>query len=594
MWRLEHIDALWWWLLIPASLLIFIWIRGKRQQNWSELGNPTRIQSLLSDMAAAYRAQRMLLWLLAIVLLVLALANLQAGAEEEKVSNKGSNVIIALDLSNSMLAKDVAPDRLERSKNFITRLTEQLGGDRVAFIVFAGRAYLQMPFTSDYGALELQLRTVSTDMMPTQGTALGEAIQLAVSMPAAMGQKEKVMILLSDGEDHDNEAISMAKKAASDGVTIYSIGVGTDKGAPIPEMYESGDLTYKRDQNGEMVLTKLNEDNLRKIAAAGNGQYFNISNERKALREIGKAIRWSGGVTGEEKIYTRYKSYFQWFLLPAILLLMLEMILYKPVSGRFTSKLMMLLPIAVWMLFGCKEAVHQHEAKAFQYYQEGKFKEAVQAYRMTMSADSLYEKKGLLHLSMCFQSLGQVDSAVYYIDSLLSRSPDTLLTHQCYYNKGNLLYQKKDYREAVKAYNKALEMIPGHYRTQFNLCLALQHLPKTPPQDQSPPDDQQDQKDPPSDQKDQKDKEQEEKDNKDKQKGDQGKEDPKNQEGKGKPQDKGQQKPPPPSKPGSQKINAADMERLFQQLSREERAVQKRIYKESGDNTYKPTVEKDW
>lgn len=594
MWRLEHIEALWWWLLIPVSILLLIWIRGRRQQNWSELGNPTRIQSLLSDMAAAYRTQRMLLWLLALVMLVLALANLQAGAEEEKVSNKGSNVIIALDLSNSMLARDVAPDRLERSKNFITRLTEQLGGDRVAFIVFAGRAYLQMPFTSDYGAMELQLRTVSTDMMPTQGTALGEAIQLALSMPAVMGQKEKVMILLSDGEDHDSEAISMAKKAASEGVTIYTIGVGTDKGAPIPEMYGPGEMTYKRDLNGNQVLTKLNEDNLRKVAAAGNGQYFNISNERKALREIGKAIRWSGGVTGEEKIYTRYKSYFQWFLLPAILLLMLEMILYKPISGKRASGMAILFPISLFMLLsGCRQAVNDHEAKAFQYYKEGKFQEAIEEYRQGMSADTLSAKEGLLNMSICYQSMGQMDSAVFYIDSLLSRNPDTLLTHKCYYNKGNLLYQKKDYREAVLAYNKALEMTPGHYRTQFNLCLALQHLPKTPPQDQPPPDKNQDQKDQQSDQKDQKDKEQENKENKDDQKGDKGKDDPKNQEGKSKPENKGQQKPPP-SKPGSQKINAADMERLFQQLSREERAVQKRIYMESGDNTYKPTVEKDW
>jgi Ca-activated chloride channel family protein len=592
----------WWLLALPVIFIMVFWVGKKKEVKWSASGNPAKIRSLMNDPTSAYREYRQSLWTIALLLLIIALANLQMGAETEKVNYKGSNVIVALDLSNSMLARDVAPDRLERAKSFVSRLVEQLGGDRVAFIVFAGKAYLQLPFTTDYSAVELQLRSISTDMMPTQGTALGEAIQMTMSMPVSADQKEKILVLISDGEDHDSEAISLAKKAAGKGISIYTIGVGTDKGGYIPEYYENGNIVYKRDRSGNIVLSKLNEDNLRKIAQAGGDQYFNINNEKKAIREIKKAIKWSASGEGEERIYTRYKSYYQWFLLPAILLLMLEMLLFKGVSIRLLKRKALSAAVTLLVISGfssCKQPVNSAYTKAFQQYNEGNYLEAGLLFKEVVSQDTTLAKAALFNISAAYQAAQQYDSALYYLDTLLAISPDTMLSHICYFNKGNIFFEQRKFQEAVRMFEGALKLNPGHYRSQYNLCLALAHIQPSPEQDQQQ---QQQQEQPKDKEKNQQNKEENKDDKKENSQkdasGNDGKEKPDEQQKnsehpKDKPSDKDKQDKHP-SKPGSKKINAADLDRLFQQLDREERAVQKRVYQQAGQNSYKPTIEKDW
>jgi len=598
MWRLEHISALWWWLVIPLALLALFWLTRKNMQRLNAIGNPERIKALIREGDESQIRVKRGVWIAAITLIILAMANLQSGTEEESVTNKGSNVVIALDLSNSMLAKDIAPDRLERSKKFLTSLVNKFSGDRVAFIVFAGRAYIQMPFTTDYGAFEMQLRSVHTDMIPTQGTALGEAIQLAASMQGSAAQQEKVLILLSDGEDHDSKAISMAKDAAANRTIVHTIGVGTNKGAPIPEHSKAGGIAYKKDLSGKQVLTRLNEDILKDIAAAGGGKYFNISDEKRALKEISRSIKWSAGSAGEERAFTRYKSYFQWFLFPAIFLLMLDLAgIHVLIRRKNISTASVILPLLFFsLLVSCQSKPEKALQKAYTCIEKGDLEAGFAQYHQIAGSDS--SALAQYNLGATYLLMNQQDSALVYFERALSSQPDTVVAMQSQYNKGYIQYQKKDYKAAAEAFKQALRLVPGNYRAQYNLCMALEHLP---PQENPPQQDQDQQKDQDKEEnQDQKDQDQQnnqgepknDKDSKN-QSGDQDKKD-KNDQPKEPKQEQGKEPDKGQSSPQQGTMSAQDLQRLYQALDQQEKAVKKRIMTQQGDKTGKPYVEKDW
>lgn len=594
MWRLEHITALWWWLIIPVAVAAIYYLTQKRTKKLSTLGNPEKIRSLIQSESSEQILVKRTIWFAAITLLILAMANLQSGTEEESVTNKGSNVIIALDLSNSMLAKDIAPDRLERSKKFLTNLVSKFGGDRVAFIIFAGRAYIQMPFTTDYGAFEMHLKSVNTDVIPTQGTALGEAIAVAESMQTANDQQEKVLILLSDGEDHDSKAVSIAKQAASNKMVIHTIGVGTTKGAPIPEKSRAGGVSYKRDNSGNQILSKLNEDILKEIASAGGGKYFNIADDKKALKEIQRSIKWAAGSTGEEKVYTRYKNYFQWFLFPAILLLMLELAGVHILSFREKKKITPLLLLIFFMGFLVSCVSKDEKYKAYESYQKADFAGSLKAYREIMKKDSSAESS--YNAATGFHALLNADSALALYDQALEKKPDTLTAARTLFNKGCIFFYQGDFKSAADAFKNSLRYQAGNYRAQYNLSLALSLLP---PQDQDKDQDKnqenqdqnkdQDNKDDQKEDSDQK-KDQNGKDKDDKKDQPEDKNEPKQDDKK----DTGKDNAPQKQQPQQGKLSPQDVQRLFQALDQQEKAVQKRIMTQQSEQSGQPYIEKDW
>lgn len=601
MWRLEHSTALWWWLLIPIAILILFYLHRKRNQKLQLLGNPEKIRSLIISENPQQIILKRTLWLMAIALIILAMSNLQSGKEEESVTNKGANVIVALDLSNSMNARDIAPDRLERSKKFLTSLTGKLGGDRIAFIVFAGKAYIQMPFTTDYGAFEMQLKSINTDMMPTQGTALGEAIQTAESMQGSNEQEQKVMILLSDGEDHDSKAVSMAKIAVSKNMIIHTIGVGTTEGAPIPETGRAGGISYKKDQSGNQVISQLNEDMLKEIAQAGGGKYFNIANQNQALKEIQRSIKWaSTGISGQERTYTKYKNYFQWFLFPAILLLMIELAGVHVLSFKRSKNITTLLLAIFGLIIFTSCNTSNDEIKAFGLYQNKKFENAQSLYQKILAKDS--SAKAYYNLGSNLLANHQIDTAISFFDQSLHKKPDTLMAAQALFNKACALFQKSDFKQAADGFKNVLRYTPGDYRAQYNLSLALAHLP---PQDQDQQKDQdkkdQDQKDNKDqdknqDQKnkdDQKKKSEEQKDQDEKNKEDQkNKSDQKDQNQKDQEKEDNKNSENTPQKG---KLSPQDVERLYQALDQQEKAVQKRMMtQQKGDESNQRFIEKDW
>lgn len=283
------------------------------------------IQRLTAETSIRKPVLRFVLFSLAYALLVLAWANPQIGTRLEDVKRQGVDVIIALDVSNSMRAEDLRPNRLERAKQIISRLIDRLENDRIGLIVFAGQAYVQLPITTDYAAAKLFLSNISTNMIPTQGTAIGTAIQLGLKSYTGNDNKHKALIIITDGENHEDDAVEAAREAAAQGVIIHTIGMGSPDGTPIPA--GSGGQDFLRDSEGNTVVTKLDEVTLQKVAAEGRGRYIHSTSGDDGLdallTQIGKMEKKTFGT----KQFTDYEDRFQYFLGLGLLLLIVESII---------------------------------------------------------------------------------------------------------------------------------------------------------------------------------------------------------------------------------------------------------------------------
>ena len=323
--RLENPQYLWYLSIIVVLALTYIWASRRRKREFAAMGDQMLVQQLIPLRSQARKTIRFILIMLGLAFLVVGLANPQEGSKKETVKRKGVDVVIALDLSSSMQAEDIKPNRIERSKRLISTLLDKFQNDRVAFVIFAGNAYLQMPLTIDYSAFDIYLKTVDTHIIPTQGTALGDAINLAEEAFNAGEKKHKALVLISDGENHEEEAIEMAKQAEASGTKIFTIGVGTPKGGPIPIYDRYGRQTdYKKDRDGSIVLSKLNEKMLQEIAAYGGGKYYRLTGGRETVNDLMAEISKMETKDIEEQVYTDYRDRFQFFLFFGFLLIVTE------------------------------------------------------------------------------------------------------------------------------------------------------------------------------------------------------------------------------------------------------------------------------
>ncbi|GAA4317546.1 VWA domain-containing protein [Compostibacter hankyongensis] len=319
--RFQHSFYLYGLLLLIVLLLVFVVAGYRRRRSLRMLGDLSLVQQLLGGYSRRRYVLKFAFLFLAFLFLVVGAANLQIGNRMEKITRKGVDVMIALDVSKSMLAQDIQPSRLDRAKQLISRLLDKMSNDRVGLVVFAGNAYLQMPLTVDYSAAKMYLGSVTPDMIPTQGTALDKAISLCQESFNQKERKHKAIILISDGEDWDNNANTTAKKAYEDGVVINTVGIGSAQGAPIRDP-ETG--AYKKDAQGNVVVTKLNETELRAIAAAARGVYARLDNTDQVADVLAGKLSSMEKKTYGENLYTDYASYFQYFLGIGLVLLLLE------------------------------------------------------------------------------------------------------------------------------------------------------------------------------------------------------------------------------------------------------------------------------
>ncbi len=326
--RFENPQYLYWLLIIPVLVAIYVLIRLWNKRQFGRFAN-VKLRGYLVPMFSNARANtKFVIFNLIFALLIIGAANLQSGSKMEKVKREGIDLFLCVDISNSMHAEDIAPNRLERSKQAISKLISKLGGDRIGIIVFAGNAYVQLPITTDYSAAKMFLSTVDTDLIPTQGTEIGRAIELAIK---SFGENEhnKAIVIISDGEDHENgDAVKAAQEAAKYGIKIYTIGMGLDEGAPIPLYNKYGKKTgYKKDKDGNIIITKLDDHILRQIAEIGDGLYVRASNSNVGLDKIYEDINKTEKSEIESSVFTDYDDQFQWFVGAAILLLIIEILL---------------------------------------------------------------------------------------------------------------------------------------------------------------------------------------------------------------------------------------------------------------------------
>ncbi|MDD9879965.1 MAG: VWA domain-containing protein [Candidatus Marinimicrobia bacterium] len=324
------------YVYIPLTILWFIWIwRGRKQKILSE--TDSRLRSRLFNQMDLNRLkwkQRFLL--LSMVMLVFAASGPQIGTRLAPLDRKGVDLVFSIDVSTSMNAEDVKPSRLEKAKFEISQMIRQLKGDRVALIVFAGSSHMYLPLTTDYEAARLFLDKIDTQMIPTQGTALSSALQTGLSAFTEDDSKYKVLVLVTDGEDHEGQAIDLAKQAASRGMIIHTVGVGTASGSLIPVVDKQGIRDYKRDGSGKLITSVINEAILNDIANAGNGTYVKFDNKPANFRGIMTAIDSMEKRTLKSHIYSEYEDRYQSFAILSMGLMVVGMLIPTRSKGDDT------------------------------------------------------------------------------------------------------------------------------------------------------------------------------------------------------------------------------------------------------------------
>jgi len=320
MFRFEDTSAFYLLALIPGVVLLFLWMNRKRKHDIRAFGEVNLVGRLLRGKIPSFL--KIVLFSIAVLFLILSALNPQWGLKKEKVKVEKSDIFFALDISASMNAQDISPSRLEKSKRFIEQLINERKGDQLGLILFAGGAYLQMPLTADYAAAQLFVRSASSEMAGTQGTAIGESIDLA--MRSIKEKNQRALIILSDGEDHDEEAVNMAGKAAENGWNVFTVGVGSAEGSFVPVMND-GREEYKMDEEGNPVKSVLNQNLLKEIAENGKGSYYLLGNENTdIITDLNTQLDKMQKRAVEVKSFTEYRSFYQYFLGIAIILLLVD------------------------------------------------------------------------------------------------------------------------------------------------------------------------------------------------------------------------------------------------------------------------------
>ena len=309
-------------LLVPLFLVGYgVW-RSMRSRRVRKFGDEELVKALMPSWSGSKGWVRMILFSLAFAAFVIGLARPQIGAKLSEHKTHGAEIVICLDVSNSMLAEDYSPNRLDRAKLAISRLTDKLKEDRIGLIVFAGSSFVQLPVTTDYVSAKMFLGSIDTESVPVQGTAIGDAIYTGIRSFSAQSEKSRVIIIISDGENHEDDPVAAAKEAAENGIRVYTVGVGSSEGQPIP--VDGGLL---KDKDGEIVVTKLDEDMLRQVAKAGNGAYVHAGNDEFGLNPIIDDIRRMEDEEFGSVVFEEYNEQYMYFFGIALALLVIEMLI---------------------------------------------------------------------------------------------------------------------------------------------------------------------------------------------------------------------------------------------------------------------------
>ncbi|GAB1856098.1 VWA domain-containing protein [Flavobacteriaceae bacterium MHTCC 0001] len=324
-------EKIWFWTLgiIPLVVFSFLILQFWKVRVQKKFADKTLLNRLSPDKSLFKTSLKIALLCLAFLCLTMAMVNPKIGTKLETVKREGVDIVFAVDVSKSMLAEDIAPNRLDKAKQLVTQIINNLASDRVGIIAYAGKAFPQLPITTDYASAKMFLNNMNTDMLSSQGTAINEAIKLATTYFDDDEQTNRVLVIISDGEDHSEAAIDVAQTASEEGIRIFTIGVGDLKGGPIPLKRNGVVVSYKKDNQGETVITKLNEDTLKGIAAEANGVYINGKITNDVVEHIREILNKMDKTEFEAKQFADFKDQFQWFLGFGIFFLFLDILLLE-------------------------------------------------------------------------------------------------------------------------------------------------------------------------------------------------------------------------------------------------------------------------
>ena len=328
MFRFAHPEYLFLLLLIPVLIGIFIYTSIQKRKNIAKFGNPDLLAELMPNVSKIRPQLKFYLQLAAILFLIVVLAQPQFGTKVEKNKRKGIEVMIALDVSNSMMAQDVQPSRLDNAKQVLSQLVDDMTDDKIGLVVFAGDAYTQLPITVDYVSAKMFLSSISPQLVPRQGTAIGSAIDLAIKSFGTKGQAGRAIIVITDGENHEDDAVGAAKAAKAAHIIVHTIGMGLPQGVPIP-MGTGGSRDYLKDRSGNIVVTKLDENMLTQIATAGGGTYIRANNAEVGLNNLFNEIEKMEKTEMDSRQYSEYNDQFPLFLTLALAMMMIDFLILE-------------------------------------------------------------------------------------------------------------------------------------------------------------------------------------------------------------------------------------------------------------------------
>ncbi len=323
MFEFAHKNWLYALALLVVYIVIYIYIAIRQKLNLTKFANPILHGYILPDVSAWRSGFKFTIYVVGLFLLIISVADPLWGSKQQEVKRSGIDLIIAVDVSNSMLAQDIKPNRLMAAQRALFQLIDKLNGDRLGLVVFGGQAYTQLPITTDYAAVKLAIDNMNTGMVPTQGTAIGAAIDRAVEGFDKKSKNKKAIIVITDGENHEDDALKAASNANDEGIVVHTIGMGSAEGAPIPV---SGN-TFKKDKEGNTVITKLNAQALTEIAAEGKGLFVRASTSQVGLNQLYAEINKLQKTDYDSKEFSDYEHQYMYALIPAFLLLLLELLL---------------------------------------------------------------------------------------------------------------------------------------------------------------------------------------------------------------------------------------------------------------------------
>ena len=334
MFRFAHPEYLFLLLIVPLLVGLFIYTRIQIKRKMQIFGDPELLATLMPNVSFLRPRFKFYMQLTAVVLMIVVMAQPQFGTKEEKQEKKGIEVMIALDVSNSMMAQDIQPARLDKAKMVLSKLVDGMTNDKVGLVVFAGDAYIQLPITADYVSAKMFMSSISPALVPRQGTAIGSAIDLCIKSFGEKTDVSRAIIVITDGENHEDDAVGAAKLAAENGIAVHVVGMGKPEGAPIPV---DGTMSFWKDKEGNVVVSKLNEEMCRNIAAAGSGTYVRADNQNSAYRIISKELDNLAKSKIETRVFSDYNEQFQSFALLALILLFFDSFIFDRRNKRLSK-----------------------------------------------------------------------------------------------------------------------------------------------------------------------------------------------------------------------------------------------------------------